>query len=189
VNNEVRADLQKITRQARTFDALCEKIGQGNYEKGKEKIESRAEHLHTIIERFLITYGYTSAQVLLNQKMLESMILDYFADVARLKDFHDNKYINKVKIHAYIAYWFLRRKPLQALLEDEALVYVNEEFVYFYLVQLLPDEGKPSPHTVKETEFFFHTLWYHLRYRKCDAQALELMLLAFEAGQQYEKAL
>ncbi len=30
---------------------------------------------------------------------------------------------------------------------------------------------------------FLDTLYYYLKFRRCDAQSLELMLLAFKAGQ------
>ena len=30
---------------------------------------------------------------------------------------------------------------------------------------------------------FLNTLYYYLKFRKCDAQSIELMLLAFKAGQ------
>jgi hypothetical protein len=30
---------------------------------------------------------------------------------------------------------------------------------------------------------FLDTLYYYLKFRKCDAQSMELMLLAFKAGQ------
>ena len=32
-------------------------------------------------------------------------------------------------------------------------------------------------------ENFLDTLFYYLKFRKCDAQSMELMLLAFKAGQ------
>ncbi|TGN20951.1 hypothetical protein [Leptospira idonii] len=47
--------------------------------------------------------------------LVEELILDYFADIARLKDFHDIENVNSLKVAAYLTHWTLKRRPIQIL--------------------------------------------------------------------------
>ncbi len=47
------------------------------------------------------------------EEILHQVVMDYFADVYRLKEFHKIENTNMAKILAYEAYWILRRKPIQ----------------------------------------------------------------------------
>ncbi len=71
--------------------------------------------------------------------LLNQAVIDYFADIDRLKNFHKIDKINYLKVHAYSAYWLLRRKPIQIIQEDEdtELAFMNENFVASYLFQFL----------------------------------------------------
>ena len=56
-----------------------------------------------------------SDRLIVNEHVLQQMLMDYFADIHRLKEFHKIEHTNKAKIIAYEVYWLLRRKPLQAI--------------------------------------------------------------------------
>ena len=109
---------------------------------GKEKIEKRYETLYEYLDAFIKRHKYVG-KVAIAESVLNQAVVDYFADVHRLKNFHHIEAINYLKIHAYTAYWILRRKPLQIIedsLEDIDRAFVNEKFVASYLLDYLREE-------------------------------------------------
>ena len=106
---------------------------------GKEKIEKRYEILQEYLSAFIKRHKYED-KVNIAESVLNQAVVDYFADIHRLKNFHHIEAINYLKIHAYTAYWILRRKPLQIIADDPKdveLAFVNERFVASYLLQYL----------------------------------------------------
>ncbi len=82
----------------------------------------------------------------------------------------------------------MKRKPLQLKkqIEDDKLLYVNEKFLLTRLTSfMLGDKINMPLIGNKQAAFknYLDTLYYYLKFRKCDAQCMELMLLAFKAGQ------
>ena len=51
-----------------------------------------------------------------NRRMLAEAVHDYYVDTIRTKDFHEITYTNAEKVYAYMAYWLLRRKPIQVII-------------------------------------------------------------------------
>ena len=128
-------------------------------------------------------------KVTINSFMLIHAIMDYFTDISRLKDFHKIDITNAYKTVAYEMCWLLRRKPIQVLEDQqETLVYINEKFILSYAINFIT-ASKESRHyfdisEIKQKCFngFIESFYYHLKYRNCSAQSLELALLSFEAG-------
>lgn len=162
---------------------------------GIEKIENR----YDTIEKYLTTYiqrCHIENKVRISTSLLNQAIIDYFADIHRLKDFHKIEKVNYIKIHAYSAYWLLKRKPIQIVEEetdgeDLELAFANENFVASYLVHFL-NENKQV--TIKENVRddyleFYENLKYSLRYRLITAQTIETMLEAYIAGRRFESSL
>lgn len=121
------------------------------------------------------------------EEALQKTIMDYFADVYRLKEFHHIANINMTKIVAYEVYWILRRKPIQIQKQPAStkVVFANEGFATTFIAHeyLTPEETEPlSPD--KEEAFFKYLehIFYHLKYRCIDKQCLEFMLYSFETG-------
>lgn len=113
--------------------------------------------------------------------------MDYFSDIKRLKDYQHIEKVNEFKIKAYETFWLLKRKPIQLKrqLEDDRWLYVNEKFLLVRLSSfMLQDDMNVAlvDERRKGLKNYLDTLYYYLKFRTCDAQALELMLLAFEAG-------
>ena len=96
-------------------------------EFGEEKIEKRYKAIYEYLRSFIERNKYQE-YVLISTDVLNQAVVDYFADILRLKQFHGIERINFLKIHAYSAYWILRRKPLQ-IIKDNAtnLSIVNNE--------------------------------------------------------------
>ena len=94
---------------------------------------------------------------------------------------------NEVKIKAYETFWLLKRRPLQlkAQLEDDKWLYINEKFLLARIASFILRDNINIPLTKEKKEAFTNfldTLYYYLKFRKTDAQAIELMLLGFDAG-------
>lgn len=160
---------------------------------GKEKIEKRYEALYEYLNAFINRHKY-EGKVVIAESVLNQAVVDYFADVHRLKNFHHIEAINYLKIHAYTAYWMLRRKPLQIIEDDPEDIdraFVNEKFVASYLLQYL--RGENTNVIILESERlpyfeFVKNLEYYLRYRTVTPQMLETMLEAYRAGEAFQKS-
>lgn len=124
----------------------------------------------------------------IHEMALTHAIMDYFSDIQRLKDYQHIEHINEIKIKAYETFWLLKRKPiqLQTQLEDDRFLYVNEKFLLTRLTSFMLGDNINMPIVGEKSVAFtnyLNTLYYYLKFRRCDAQSIELMLLAFKAGQ------
>lgn len=168
----------------------------------KELIHSRFEARFTVIHSLLDKYKLTDFCEV-NHEILKRAILDYFADIARLKEFHGVGYMNiqPEKIYAYETFWYLRRSPIQVLGEaekyEEHVYYVNEFIFNKWLIYMMTHEleKKFAPdiqvddlgERIKNSEFvvdFGEHLYYTFRYRPYTAQSLLLMIEGFMAAAQ-----
>ncbi|KAA6344980.1 hypothetical protein EZS27_007405 [termite gut metagenome] len=158
-------------------------------EFGEEKIKKRYEYLYSKMEEFVKTLEYKDVQI--NVSILNQVLLDYFTDIYRTKEFHDIKKVNKRKIVAYQTYWILRRKPLQIMRTTSSKdIFINERFVMSYLTQefLVPAINVPLADKNVELKLkdFLKHLFYHLKYRYIDQQYLELILYSYDIGRFFE---
>jgi hypothetical protein len=157
-------------------------------EFGKDKVFGRYERLLQSAREFIQEKGWKS-DVICNETVLMRLVLEYFADIKRLKEFHELKKINEIKIIAYETAWLLKRKPLQIINGDiQRITYCNEQFVYSQILKFLPrnnnsEESRPFTKPDSFTQFLF----YHLQYRNCEPQVLELMLESFFGGRAYQR--
>lgn len=150
-----------------------------------EKIEQRYDFLKSLMMAY-IDREKLEDQVFIERHLLEHVLLDYFADIQRLKEFHNIGKINADKITAYSIYWILRRKPLQVKNNtDTDVSFVNERFVVSYLQSVLFDEDQTiliSPQRKLDHDNFFRTFLYAAKYREMTPQMMELMIIAYRAG-------
>ena len=123
----------------------------------------------------------------IDERIMMNALLDYTADVHRLKDFHDIELIRTEKITAYTVSWIIRRKPLQFFRypEKEKDIFVNERFAAYLIINecLSDDERKYIPEQYQK-KFIEYTdlLLYYLKYRECNPQVLELAIESFKMG-------
>lgn len=160
---------------------------------GEEKIKSRYTTLEGYLKIFIERSQFKD-KVRISYGMLNQAVVDYFSDIDRLKNFHHIERINFIKIHAYSAYWLLRRKPIQIIEEDEdsEMAFINENFVASYLLQFL--RGEDYGVVIKmddrvDYDEFVENLKYVLRYRMVTAQMLETFLESYKAGRCFERAI
>lgn len=163
---------------------------------GDDVIRDRIQHFIDLFNSFKKRLGDDYASKIdINDKVLQHCVMDYFSDIHRLKDYHEVEKVNTIKRVAYESAWFLRRKPIQVLsdeTDDDALVYINEKFILSYLLHEALNGRENdilSDKSLISYKSFVNSLFYHLKYRNCDAKVLELMLLAFKAGVSYNTKL
>ena len=162
------------------YDELVEVIGE-------EVIKSRICQISGEMLEFLKANNLEQVAYV-HEMALAHAVMDYFSDVQRLKEYQKIEHANEIKIKAYETFWLLKRKPIQLReqIEDDRILYVNEKFLLTRLTSfLLGDEINVPIVGEKSVAFknFLNTLYYYLKFRRCDAQSIELMLLAFKAGQ------
>lgn len=160
-------------------------------EIGEIKLE---ESYKTCYETFLLFSKKMNFDetVVIDERILMHSICDAYADIARLKNFHQILNENGIKTLAYRCSWLLKRKPIKVLNNSvaEDLVYVNEKFVYFLIMSYLFTEEIDIKSTDSDTtsiKNYLDSLLYYLKYRSCTPQVLEMIILSFEAGEIYKK--
>lgn len=156
----------------------------------EERIQSRHAWLTNLALDWLDSHELTG-KVGVVSETINQILLDYFVDVDRLKDFSGIERINQTKIYSYLAHWILRRKPLQIISAENAddLVFVNEDFVYDLLMSHIYNNPSAVPIVDSQREslaMFETTLRYYLKYRLVTPQVIELCLLAYQAGRGYQ---
>jgi hypothetical protein len=156
---------------------------------GEDVIKERVKFFYALMNEYIDKEELCN-KVIINSSLLKYAVLDYFADIDRLKQFHNITKTNLDKISAYSAYWLLRRKPLQLINEDDYdNPFVNEDFVASFVLVAARD-GLPTV-SLLETDLDTHNLFYRslsycFKYRAVDAQNIELMILAYRAGGSYQ---
>lgn len=153
-----------------------------------EKFAARFEALLADMEAFVKALECQD-KAKVNSLILAYALVDYFEDIRRLKDFHILEHINAYKVVSYISFWILRRRPIQLLVSnDKSLIDINEKFVLVYILEFLSTvEGKDLLNSdIDSIQGYIDSLFYYLKYRCDSATSLEMMLLAFQAGQVYE---
>lgn len=176
------ADTQKM-EESGNYIYLVKKLG-------KETISSFYDWINDLLTAFIQKKGYEE-KVIISQDILKHVIVDYFVDIDRLKDFQEIKQVHLSKVYAYLSFWVLRHKPIQILLQENAgeLAFVNEEFVSSFIRSYLFSE--PENVAILETkkdqvDNFIGTMFYFFQYREYSAKNIELMILAFQAGCGYQ---
>jgi len=143
----------------------------------------RINALNERLESFVNAQCAGKAEV--SGKNLAFALIAYFDDIERIKRFHQITRVNEIKIHAYTAFWILRKKPLQVLQEFEESEAINELFVTTYLMDFILKDKTGIVLTDAEKKQFDElpkNIYYTFKYRHYDAQSIELMLISFLAG-------
>lgn len=136
----------------------------------------------------LIKSRQVEEYVLVNKKLIDEIVLDYFADIKRLKDFHGIKKVDLSKIAAYTAYWVQKKRPLhikesvseESYTNKPFLIHMNEWFASYLLKSMVFDMGNRfiNEEGLRKWNNFDNLLTYFLTYRVVTHQALELAVVA-----------
>ena len=147
----------------------------------------RFKHLFTQLVDIVKALGI-SDNVDINEDLLMLSVLDYFADIARLKQFQNINNTNEQKTYSYGIYWLLRRAPIQIITTiDEEYIYINEKVAVAMifpkmLIELGVDIVEDSARIKKFLREYLELLYYNFKYRLYSPQSLELMVEAFFCG-------
>lgn len=157
---------------------------------GEEKVLSRSEWLYNQLSDYINFQGLTD-KVSISKNILKHVLIDYFVDIDRLKEFSEILRANDTKIYAYLCFWLLRHKPLQINQQGDTpeLAFVNEEFVSYLLRSYLfsnPDDIPIINSQKAEVDNFVNTMLYYFKYREYSAKTIEMIILAFSAGRGYQ---
>lgn len=158
---------------------------------GEKKISERYDSICELLNGFIKRNKY-EGKVIVCASIVNQLIIDYFTDLYRLKEFHHIDLANYIKITAYMSYWLARRKPLQ-IVEDDVndieLAFCNENFVLSYIMRFLQNDVINIYDEDGMYREFVSTLSYTLRYRTLTAQMLELMIEGFMGGKVFQKTI
>jgi hypothetical protein len=125
-------------------------------------------------------------KVRIDMESLKMVVLDYFTDIARLKDFQNIAHVNVKKIYGYELFWFLRRHPIQIVQEFPDNFDINERVaIALFLPKILVEVGLDLKNSGKAGRDFINLLFYNMKYRIYTQQSFELMFEAFRAGRQW----
>ena len=156
---------------------------------GEDRIKSRYCLIESSAKRFIENLKYQD-YVRINPHIIRKIILDYFADIKRLKDFHGiTTKVEAEKIAAYTAFWICRRKPLSLteivnadiLNQYPDLIEINEWFAWSMLISMAFDiktRFLQSSEVISLWNEFMRDVHYFLVFRTFTAQALELAIEA-----------
>ncbi len=156
-----------------------------------EKISSRYSYIENLISDF-INKEEIADKVVIDENNLNHMVMDYFADICRLKQFHNIERINEDKITSYTIYWLLKRRVIQVTEDFEESTFINEKLVLSILQSYLlrEDYAKIVPREHKiNTDAFYKNFFYSCKYRNIDQQMLELLIIAYRAGRSFQYAM
>jgi len=149
------------------------------------KISLRFAALWNDVVTVLVKMGLAN-KVCINEESFQMFIIDYFTDIARLKDFQDITRVNVSKIYGYELYWFLRRHPVQLLDPLDKNFDVNEKVaIGVFTPKILAEagipcaNGKQNQNMRERLSVFLNLLFYNIKYRTYTQHSLELMIEAF----------
>ena len=153
-----------------------------------KKIPHRGALLQKEFQYFIKSIGIDASSVHVPMDLLFEVVLNYFADILRIKDFHEHERANAVKIASYTAYWIVRIKPIQVTRFDtansERYLYINEYFATAVLFAHLFNYEQQyfhSPKFLQTWHRFYDYVVYSFHHRKLDPQAIELAMEALLA--------
>lgn len=153
-----------------------------------EKIQQRYQDLYERMSMFIEEFPEGKTKLCINERILLHCVLEYFEDIEKVKIAHRLTNTNSPKVQAYTAYWILRRHPIQVLetgVEAEDLVFANEKFVLSMLMGYMMSGQETKPlvgDELKTFRAFMNSFYYYLKFRRLDAQAIEMVLLSFHLG-------
>jgi hypothetical protein len=162
---------------------------------GQQVLQDRFSFIHKEARGYLLAAKYPDDLFTISKHIIEEVVLDYFADIHRLNDFHHIERSEPEKVAAYTAYWIWRRKPIQLRREPTTeeiqklpLIHrVNDTFARILFIGMVYDLRKPLLTDMSRYRRFREVLSYFMEFRAVNPQALELAIYALNATPVYER--
>ena len=140
----------------------------------QKKIAKRQNLLESIFSGLQDHLGSDFAHIELNSIVLHNVVVSYFDDVDRHKDYHVTTRVDEVKQAAYTIKWIAKLRPIQFSCPEDVvskpLLYVNEVFAMRGGMAFL----RISPDVLPE--LLYDDMLYTLRYRHIDERMLIVWL-------------
>ncbi len=149
----------------------------------------RFQNLLEQIQEVLVKMGVID-KVSINTDLLGRVVIDYFEDIDRLKEFQGIERANVDKIYSYETFWLLRRHPIQILDSSigEQFWYINEKVCIAIMIpKMLEEMGVIMTDKNPRFESFLDLMYYNFKYRIFTQQSLEFMVEAFFCGYSVKK--
>ncbi|MFW5862379.1 MAG: hypothetical protein ACOCWZ_09010 [Spirochaetota bacterium] len=158
---------------------------------GEEKLENRFLFLLKTAQHWISCLNLDK-YVGVSTKIIRDIVEDYFADIIRLKQFHDLTLANVIKVASYTAYWVNRRKPLyykdtipESVIENNPRVNdINEWYAINLMLSMVYDSSIQYESSIDDRNRFINfidVMHYTLTYRTYTPQTIELALVGLEA--------
>lgn len=163
---------------------------------GKNKVQDRYAFLYQTALKF-IEHRSLKEYIRVSEDSIRDICTNYFADIVRLKDFHDIERTNPYKVAGYTIFWILRIKPLQKVKDlafdaiEKSGLYsrnINEMFalnLLFSMVFNTEERMNQNLKDLKKWNFLCDGIYYFMVYRMVTPQSLELILTALATNQAY----
>ncbi len=160
-------------------------------EFGEDRVADRCNWLMDTMNVF-VGHNDFSESAYVSETILNHVVIDYYADIKRLKEFQQIETTNHIKIFAYTVYWILRHKPIQINADaDEKYSFINEDYCADLIRMFLfdnPNNVSILKHDEEAINEFIETMLYYFKYRDVNPQSIELMLISFNAGRGYQNS-
>jgi hypothetical protein len=152
------------------------------YDKYKEKIRERIALLKTEFNDFCNATDIVKGSLQLPIELLNEVVLNYFVDIDRLKEFHTIDRINNIKIAAYLTYWWVKIKPIQIINypgnNSWRYLKINESFASTIAISIVfKTNVRFVTDDLAQLNKFYDFLHYCLKYRNLSAQGIELAFM------------
>jgi hypothetical protein len=166
----------------------------------RKVIKTRYKELIKNIQCLLVMYQ-VEEQCSIDYDLLWDAVIDYFEDVARMKDFHDIEHTEIVKIISYQAFWLVRNKPIQIVNNaqlPEKKRHINEAIFSYLLVNNIATELQSRIEPNIQIDNFVYklmnhplmielraNLYYNFRYRQQSPKSLLLFVEGFMSAAEF----
>ena len=138
------------------------------------RIAKRQELLEQIFAGLASVPDLDFAHLELNRVVLFNVVVSYFHDVDRHKDFHGSERVDKAKQAAFTIKWISKLRPIQFTCKVEeasqSILYVNEMFAVRCGLAFMQLSPSALPRQL------FDDVLYALRYRPVDERMLFVWL-------------
>ncbi|MCL1883218.1 MAG: hypothetical protein FWF81_05625 [Defluviitaleaceae bacterium] len=150
----------------------------------EEQIFSKLKTIYLMCENHIQIFQPDSKTLYPHEALLEMLVCDYFADLARLKHFHEIEWANPIKQIAYISFWLMRCAPIQIANNNCETLFLNEKLAISLFFTECKERmgGTLTASQNSKLKEFGRELHYYYRYRHYTQQSIEHTLSAFMNG-------
>ncbi|MDH4130070.1 MAG: hypothetical protein OEV44_15035 [Spirochaetota bacterium] len=176
---------------ANTYQYLVDEFTEGKIKTRFEFIEFQC---YDILDRFNSTDLKLKEYFHVNRIVVQDIVVNYFADIDRLKKFHGINKVNSIKIASYTGYWVSKLKPVQLYNNNhnfdfinhrKLVAQINEKIALALIIGIAFDQNKEKYEPTAALTEFYKYLIYFLTYRISSPQMIELALQAHIANPEY----